>query len=182
MVFSWFMAFFIFNSVFVIKDARYFLLMTPPIAYFMILGLSEISNKLYFKIKHFNIVFPVIAIILTSFILISTVTQLPIIMEGNNGIKLTDEQTEMSSQWLTNYDPNYKNKNIYSDLSPNFSWYLNTSVKQITDLNSSNNVMINNYLVNNNVEYYLYNGLGLNLNSYKPIKQFGNVTIYQKNT
>ncbi len=37
MVFAWFMAFFIFSSIFVIKDTRYFLLMAPPVAYFMIL-------------------------------------------------------------------------------------------------------------------------------------------------
>ena len=131
MVFAWFMAFFIFSSIFVIKDARYFLLMAPPVAYFMILGLSEISNALNFKIKDINVVFPIIALILTSIILFSTATQLPIIMQGNNGIKLTDEQTEMASQWLEINDPNYKNKIIYSDLSPNFSWYLNTNVKQI---------------------------------------------------
>jgi hypothetical protein len=155
--------------------------MTPPIAYFMILGLSEVSNKLNFRIRNINIVFPVIAIILTSFILFSTATQLPIILHGNKGITLTDEQSQMASQWLSSYDPNYKNKNIYSDLAPNFSWYLNTNVKQITVLNSDSVIMINNYLVSNNVEYYLYNGQGLNLSSYTPIKKFGNVTIYQKN-
>ena len=100
MVFAWFMVFFIFSSIFVIKDTRYFLLMAPPVAYFMILGLSEISNLLSFKIKDINVVFPIIAVILTSFVLFSTATQLPIIMQGNNGIKLTDEQTEMASQWL----------------------------------------------------------------------------------
>ncbi len=46
MVFVWFMTFFIFSSVFVIKIPRYFLLMTPPIVYLMILGLSKISNVL----------------------------------------------------------------------------------------------------------------------------------------
>jgi hypothetical protein len=181
MVFAWFMAFFIFSSIFVIKDARYFLLMAPPVAYLMILGLSEISNLLNFNIKNINVVFPIIAIILTLFILFSIATQLPIIMQGNNGIKLADEQTVMASQWLVGYDPNYQNKNIYSDLSPNFSWYLNTNVKQIPVLNSDNDTTINNYLVSNGVEYYLYDGLGLNLSSYKLIKQFGNVTIYQNN-
>ncbi len=51
-------------------------------------------------------------------------------MNANNDITLADEQIEMASKWFVNYDPNYKNKNIYSDLSPNFSWYLNTNVKQ----------------------------------------------------
>ena len=32
---------------------------------------------------------------------------------------------------VCSYDPNYKNKNIYSDLWPNFSWYLKTNVKPV---------------------------------------------------
>ncbi len=55
---SWFMAFFIFHSIFVIKDNRYFVLMAPPVAYFMILGLSEISNRIKLKIRSRNITFP----------------------------------------------------------------------------------------------------------------------------
>jgi len=192
MVFTWFMVFFIFSSIFVIKDTRYFLLMAPPVAYVMILGLSEISKALNFKIKDVNVLFPMIAIILTAIILFSTATQLPIIMNANNDITLADEQVKMASQWVINYDPDYKNKIIYSDLSPNFSWYLNTTVKQLvlptTNLTISNgnnvtsnrDVAINNYLSSNGADYYLCDIQGLNLNSYKSIKQFGNVTIYQR--
>ena len=77
--FSWLMAFFIFHSVFVIKNNRYFVLMAPPVAYHMILGLSEISNKMKLKIKNMNITFPVIAIVLTSIILLSTPSQITLI-------------------------------------------------------------------------------------------------------
>ena len=72
MVFAWFMVFFIFNSIFVIKDNRYFVLMAPPVAYFMILGLNEISNRIKFNIKNNNIMLPLLAIILTIIILLST--------------------------------------------------------------------------------------------------------------
>ena len=177
-IFSWFMAFFIFSSVFVIKDPRYFLLMAPPIAYFMILGLSEISKGLNFRIRNINVVFPVLAIILTIFILFSTATQLPVILQGNNGIKLTDEQVEMASHWLVSNDPNYKNKSLYSDLSPNFSWYLDTNVKPLSHTN--NNQTMNSYLVSNGAQYYLSDIPINNLSSYTSIKQFGNVTIYKK--
>ncbi len=37
----------------------------------------------------------------------------------------------MASQWFISYDPDYKNQNIYSDLWPNFSWYLKTNVKPV---------------------------------------------------
>ncbi len=192
MVLAWFMAFFIFSSIFVIKDTRYFLLMAPPVAYFMILGLTTISNALNFEIRNINVVLPILTIILTAFILFSTFSQLPIIMQSNNGITLTDEQIKTASYWLISYDQDYKSKNIYSDLSPNFSWYLNTDVKQmpvfnnLTGSNGKNstfdqNIAINNYLLTNNADYYLCDIQGLNLNSYIPIKQFGNITIYKRN-
>ena len=84
MFLSWFMVFFIFSSVFVIKDDRYFLLMAPTVAYFITLVLSKISKTLNFKIRNINIVFPVIAIILTSIILLSTVNEIPNILTANN--------------------------------------------------------------------------------------------------
>ena len=32
-----------------------------------------------------------------------------------------------ASDWFMNYDPDYKNKVIYSDIWPYFGWYLKTS-------------------------------------------------------
>jgi 4-amino-4-deoxy-L-arabinose transferase-like glycosyltransferase len=192
MVFAWFMAFFIFSSIFVIKDTRYFLLMAPSVAYFMILGLTTISNALNFKIRNINVVLPILTIILTAFILFSTFSQLPIIMQANNGITLTDEQIKTASYWIISYDQDYKSKNIYSDLSPNFSWYLNTNVKQMPVFNdnltvsngknstSDQDIAINNYLVTNNADYYLCDIQGLNLNSYTIVKRFGDITIYKR--
>ena len=192
--FSWFMVFFIFSSIFVIKDDRYFLLMAPPVVYFMILGLSEISNIHKFKIKNNNVIFPVLTIILTLIILFSNATLIPTIRQANNGDLIANQQIEMASQWFVNYDPNYKNQNIYSDLSPNFSWYLNTNVKQIPVFKNNQTFIgvnndsftqedsneFNNYLVTNNADYYFCIRNGLNLTSYKPIKQFGNVIIYKR--
>jgi hypothetical protein len=39
---------------------------------------------------------------------------------------------------------------------------------------------VNNFLVNNNAEYYFSITNGLNLSSYIPIKQFGKVIIYKR--
>ena len=146
MFLSWFMVFFIFSSVFVIKDDRYFLLMAPSMAYFITLVLSKISKTLNFKIRNINIVFPVIAIILTSIILLSTVNEIPNILTANNNEIIANQQIELASQWLANYDPNYMNQKIYSDLSPNFSWYLKTDVKHVPVF-KNNQTFIN---VNNN--------------------------------
>ena len=196
MVFAWFMAFFIFHSIFVIKDNRYFVLMAPPVAFFMILGLSKISHALKFMFKNTNITFPVLAIILTSIILIFTAYQLPAILETNNNKAIANENIELASQWFVNYDPNYKNQNIYSDLWPNFSWYLKTNVKPVPIFKNNQTIMnggvnnnifnqedsnqYNNYLLTNNADYYLCVRPGLNLTSYTPIKQFGIVIIYKK--
>ena len=102
----------------------------------------------------------------------------------------------MASQWFVSYDPNYKNQNIYSDLWPNFSWYLKTNVKPVpifknnqtikdggvtnNTFNQADSNQYNNYLLTNNADYYLCVRPGLNLTSYNPIKKFGIITIYKK--
>ena len=195
MFFAWFMAFFIFNSIYVIKDFRYFVLMAPPVAYFMILGLGEISNNINIKFKNSNIVFPVLAIILTCIMLFTAASQISAILVSNNDKVTTNEQMKLASQWFESYDPDYKNQNIYSDLWPNFSWYLKTNVKPVPvfkdnqtfangakneTFNQADSNQFNNYLVTNNADYYLCVREGLNLTSYTPIKVFGNVIIYKK--
>ena len=197
MFFTWFMAFFIFSSVFVIKDSRYFLLMAPSVAYFMILGLSSISKSLKFMFKNKNIVFPVFAIFLISIMLLSTANQIPNVLHANNDKAIANQQFELASQWFVNYDPEYKNQNIYSDLWPNFSWYLKTNVKPVpifkdnqtlynggvnnNTFNQEDSNQFNNYLINNDANYYISVRPGLNLTSYTPINKFGIVTIYKKN-
>ena len=104
---------------------------------------------------------------------------------------------ENAAQWFVNYDPAYKTQNIYSDLWPNFSWYLKTNVKPVpifkdnqtfynggvinNTFNQEDSNQFNNYLMDNNAEYYFNVRPGLNLKSYTPINKFGNVTIYKKN-
>ena len=193
--FSWFMVFLIFHSIFVIKDYRYFVLMAPPVVYFMILGLNKISTRLKFRIKDYNITFPLITIFLVLIILLSSASELSLIMESNNDKKVANHNIELASQWLINYNPEYKNKNIYSDLWPNFSWYLKTNVKPVpvfkdnqvyyggvkdNKLTQMDSNVYNKYLETNKAEYYLSVRQGLNLTSYKPIKEFGLVIIYKK--
>lgn len=193
--FAWFMAFFIFHSVLSIKDNRYFIIMASPVAYFLILGLSEVSNRLKFKIKGHNAAFPVITVVLTVIILLSAASQLPNIGQINEDDKITNENMVLASQWFMNYDPNYKNKVIYSDLWPYFSWYLKTNIKMMPvfmdgqsysggvkkfDLTPQDNMAYNKELNDNNADYYFCYRQGLNLTYYKPLKTFGDLTIYYK--
>ena len=197
MFFTWFMVFFIFHSIYVIKDVRYFVVMAPPLAYFMILGLSIISNKIKFNIKNSNIIFPLIAVLLTSLMLLSTSSQIPAILQENQDNVIFNEQIQSASQWFVNYDQNYKSQNIYSDLWPNFSWYLKTYVKSVPVFHDNKTFLVgvvdfnftqadsnayNQYLVSNNAEYYFSVRNGLNLSSYYPIKVFGDLIIYKKKT
>ena len=197
MFFAWFMAFFIFHSIFVIKDNRYFVLMAPPVAYFMILGLNELSNRIKINVKSKNITFPLLAILLTTIILLSTASYLPLVQQTNSNQGVANKETKLASQWLTSYDTNYKNKIIYADSWPNFSWYLKTNVNPTPifkdnqsfsegiknyKFNQQDSNAFNNYLTSNNAYYYLSVHQGLNLTSYTLIKKFGNVSIYKRKT
>jgi hypothetical protein len=52
-------------------------------------------------------------------------------------------------------------------------------VKDNTTFTQQDNLASNNYLVDNNADYY-FSSDAINLTSYKPIKQFGSVTIYER--
>ncbi len=194
LVFAWYMVFFIFSSIFVIKVDRYFVLMAPAVAFFLVLGLSEISNRLPFKFKKKNITFPILAIILTVMILLSTAAFLPLIEKENNSYKVSNEQVTLISEWFITYDPNYKNEIIYSDLWPYFAWSLKTNVRIMPTFYNNqsyidgirnitfspqDSIAFNNFLVNNNADYY-FCVQQINLTSYKPIKQFGTLIIYKR--
>ena len=195
MVFGWLMTFFIFNSIFFSKDYRYFVLMAPPVTFFMILGLSEISNRIRLMIKNTNITFPLLSTILVTIILLSTACYIPSILATNGDKVIQNQDIESASQWFANYDPNYKDQNIYADLYPNFSWYLKTNVQVVPvfkdnqifyngvknyTFNQADSNAFNTYLINNHADYYLSIRHGLNLTSYTPIKTFGQVTIYKR--
>lgn len=192
---SWFMVFFIFHSVYVIKDDRYFLTMAPAVSYFLILGLSGVSYKLTFKIKNRNVIFSFFAIILTVIMLVSTIQYLQSIEETNSDFKSINENMSSASQWLVSHDPNYKNKTIYSDDWPFTGWYLKTHVGMMPvfknnqrfycgvknfSFNSNDNQEFNTYLDSNNVDYYFCVRKGLNLKHCKVVKHFGNITLYER--
>lgn len=194
LVLLWFMVFFIFNSVYVIKSVRYFILIAPAVAYFLLLGLRVFASSLPMNIRNIKLIFPILYIILTVIILFSTVSILPDIQDDNQKYKYSNEQIALASQWFSNYEPNYKNKIIYSDLWPYLAWFLKTDVKIMPAFKDNqsyvggvknitftpqDSIAFNTYLVENNADYYFCD-LDINLTSYKPIKQFGRLIIYQR--
>mgnify|MGYP000989347217 FL=1 len=195
LVFSWFMVFFIFNSIYVIKSSRYFILMAPGVAYLLLLGLKIVFSELTVKFRKGNLIFPAFALILTVLILLSTASLLPSIEDGFQGTKVTNEKISLASEWFINYDQDYENKVIYSNLWPYLAWHLKTDVKIMftfknnqgylggvkdnTTFTPQDNLASNNYLVENNADYY-FSSDEINLTSYRPIKQFGSLVIYER--
>ena len=114
------MTFLIFHSVYAIKDNRYFLIMAPPVAYFLVLGLSESLKRVRFRIRNQNILLPLTVLFLTLLMLMTSFSSLTTISKANNDTMVTNEQIQEISQWLISYDPDIKDKNVYSDLWPDF--------------------------------------------------------------
>jgi 4-amino-4-deoxy-L-arabinose transferase-like glycosyltransferase len=192
---SWFMAFFIFHSVYVIKDSRYFIEMAPPLAYFIARGFKLATSQFNFQIKNrniFHIVFSVVLILLT---LVSAFTYLPTISETNAHLKVMNENSVTMSSWLENYDPNYKEKVIYSDYWPYTAWNLQMNVNKMPifrdgqvlytgakDYNFTEQDIIkyNQVLDDNKADYYFSRVGSLNLTNYRSIKQIGDFILYER--
>ena len=190
---SWFITFLIFNSVFQIKDVRYFLNLMPPFAYFLIRGLAIIENQLGL-IRNKNLTFyltPVLVLV----IIVSTSFYLMSIPQANEYSKSLNKDMEAASQWLINYDPDYKSKVIFSDLWPHSGWFLQTDVQKMPEFKDNksyynslkeykptkeDSIVANNFLIEHNAYYYFNFREGLNLTDYKVLKKFGIVTIYQR--
>lgn len=190
---SWFMVYFIFNSIYAIKVQRYFIPMAPAFIYFLIFGLTEITARFNIKIKNKDFTLSFLSIIFIFMIIISTVSFFNEIPKEN-----PDKDTIISSNWLKNYDHNYENKIIYANYYwPFYSWYLRMNVNpmpyfkdgksyysNLTDYYPSrqDSIAYNTKLDQSNADYFFCNIRGLNLTSYKPIKRFGNIIIYKKDS
>lgn len=191
----WLGSFFIFHSVYVIKDDRYFITMAPAVSFFLIIGFSFVINKFGFKYRNLNLTSYILSSVIIVMLLFSTVSYLSD-MSKQNGINANDlSDIVQAANWLKEYDPAYKNKTIYADHWPYFSWYLKTDVKAMPAFKNNktyyyrltsnkadpaSNILYNKELSENNVDYYFSYITGLNLTSYKPIKQFGLIILYER--
>jgi len=175
---SWFAAFFIFHSVYTVKDDRYFITMAPALTYFLILGFSQIKRLWTLESKYKNMAYNIFAVILVFMVLVAAADYIPGIYdhESQNVVELND--IKMASQWLEDNDPQYLDKNISSDQWPYFSWYLKTNVKPVQSFNNIKDYESN--LNTDNANYFLTVKEGLNLTNYQLIKQFGYVNIYRR--
>ena len=177
--FSWFLSYLIFQSALGIKVDRYFITMAPALAYFIILGFSEVINKISPMIKNKNLkswgIYSLIALIFLSSAAVTYTGHLP---KKTFTVDIGD-----ASNWIKENDHNYKNKTIYSDYPPAVNWYLKEGINGAFPRFYNSSIEFSNFLQQNNVDYYI-DSLSVpkpDLKGYYIIKNFGNVAIYKKN-
>lgn len=192
---GWVMVFFIFQSIYVIKVDRYFIAMIPPISYFLIRGLNLITDHWGIRIKNFNLTHYIFAVVLIVIIIVSSLSYISGITDEENYASETNNNIISASKWLKTYDPYYKNEIIYSDYWQYSAWYLQTNVRKMPifinnqtlyswskneNFTKEDNLAYNYELDVNNAKYYFCGHSILNLTNYKPIKQFGNIILYER--
>ena len=203
LIFSFFMTYFIFYSVYSIKVGRYFIIMAPAVSYFMVWGINAILNALKFKNRNKIIISSIVAIYMI-FIVLSSVSpyldglkeETQGFKEENKGIKSLNEKSAAADKWLINYDPKYKEKVIYSDLWQFSAWHLKTDVKKMPifqeggvyyfgvkkySVSPQDNAEYNKELESSKADYYICIRPELNLTSYKPVYRVDDLIIYKRN-
>ncbi|EKQ52696.1 MAG: hypothetical protein B655_1652 [Methanobacterium sp. Maddingley MBC34] len=192
---SWFAAFFIFQSVYVTKDHRYFIAMAAPVAYFLARGLSFSTETFQLKFKKKNLTLYIFSLILVLLMISSTFSQLSAIETVNTNNKVFTENVSDACSWLMNYDHDYKSKVIYADLWSCFAWYLQTDVGKmpifrnnqtlyqgVKDYNftAEDKMAFDNELNKTNPDYYFCIYKDMSFTNYEAIQRFGSVTIYKR--
>lgn len=190
---SWFAAYLIFISAYIVKDIRYLLMILPPFTYFIMRFLVIAEKQIGLIRKHKLTYYMAPFLILV--ILLSTAFYLQTIPEGNVYYQTININIEEASIWLISYDPDYKSRIIYSDIWPHSGWFLQMNIGKMPEFKGNEKHYLNlknytptiedsnsanNFLVENNVYYYFSIRNWTNLNNYTPLKSFGYVTIYKK--
>lgn len=174
----WFSVYLIFHSILPIKVDRYFVTMAPAFAYFIILGLTEFTEKIkemkYPKQKTYWVYMLIALIFLSS----ATVTY-----AGHTPKKAFTVDIGNASNWIMESDPNFKDKIISSDYPNAVSWYMKKNVLGGFSRTFASPEEFAYFLQKNNVDYYIdsINKTHPELKGYSRIKSFGVVAIYKKN-
>jgi hypothetical protein len=205
---SWFGVFLVFHGILPFKVDRYFITMAPAFSYFLILGFVQFmelidrlkpkdqlkpqelnpNNQLKpseldphdqikpprkFNLRKCGVYFIISLILLTS----ATATYI-----GHAPKKTFTVDIGNSSEWIKEYDPHYLDKNIRSDYPNAVSWYLKMDVLGAYPRFFNTTDQFNDYLKSNGVDYYIDSTSPTHpeLGSYRMVKSFGVVVIYQR--
>ncbi|MCE5215083.1 MAG: glycosyltransferase family 39 protein [Methanobacterium sp.] len=177
---SWFIAFFIFHSIIPLKVDRYFITMSPALAYFLILGLSTVLEKYKSQITIKRIKIEHIYLIVGILMLISTAA----VHMGHTPRHGYGYQIQSASDWLMEYDPQYQNKVIYSDYDPAVSWSLKKEVKFAVPRIYVGPDSFARFLLDNRADYYIdtLTDPKWEIPGFHIIKRIGGISIYMRDS
>ncbi len=181
MILIWFLTYLISHSFLSIKVDRYFVTMIPPMVYLIILGLSNTGNliaRLSHRIDQKKIISGVLILVLAVTLFASSLQpyedKVPYKVYGflEEGAKL-----------MKTYDPQYKEKVIFSDQWPALSWYLKTNVQRGYPLDFKTSDEFSHMLKNSNATYFIstYGRGALNMDGYSIAAHDKLVYIYKQN-
>ncbi|WP_209625404.1 glycosyltransferase family 39 protein [Methanobacterium petrolearium] len=175
---SWFMAFFIFHSIYTVKDDRYFVTMAPALSYFLILAFNYIGNLWTLKEDYQKLIYRMLIIVLVVMIISSAVFSIHEIPDNESQMRCISNDVQAASQWLKDDDHQYNSKMICSERCPQLSWYLRTNVLQmpLCDTTGSCETQLNR----DKIDYYFSFEEMSNFTEYQQIKHFGVITIYKR--
>ncbi|HEY0196445.1 MAG TPA: glycosyltransferase family 39 protein, partial [Methanobacterium sp.] len=177
---SWFAAFFIFHSIILIKVDRYFITMSPALAYFIILGLSTVIEKYKSSLSFKKIKSQHIYLIIGIILLISTAA----VHIGHSPKHGYGYHIQNASDWLTQYDPNYQDKKIYSDYDPAVTWSLKKDVKFGVPRLHQTPEYFGRFLLDHEADYYIdtLTDPKWEIPGFRVIKKMGSIWIYQRDS
>jgi 4-amino-4-deoxy-L-arabinose transferase-like glycosyltransferase len=177
---SWFFAFFIFHSIIPLKVDRYFITMSPALAYFLMLGLSTVFEKYKSKITFRRFKVEHLYLIVGLVLLISTLA----VHIGHTPRHGYGYQIQLASDWLTQYDPNYQSKAIYSDYDPALSWSLKKEVKFAVPRLYMDPDSFSRFLQDNKADYYIdaLTDPKWNIPGFHIIRNMSGIAIYQRDS
>lgn len=175
---SWFTVFFVFHSVILVKVDRYFITMAPALAYFIILGLSTLIEKYKSHLSFKKIRPEHLYLIIGIFLLISSLA----VHIGHSPRHGYGYHIQNASDWLMEYDPDYRDKNIYSDYDPAVTWTLKNEVKFGVPRFHHTPDYFGRFLLEHDADYYIdtLTDPKWGIPGYRVIKKMGSIWIYQR--
>lgn len=83
-------------------------------------------------------------------------------------------------EWIKIHIPDYQNEIIWSERGPTFTWYLKQEVFYVNWKYSPNK--LSEMMIGNNTTYFISISPETNIPGFSPVKKFGEVIIYQRDS
>lgn len=177
----WFVANFSFFTYYHIKVDRYFMPMLPVVAYFIIVSLELIFDKLK-SVKYMDKIKVIAPIGLVCLILLCSAVyalgNAPHTFDNQMHPNFATAASEEKAvcEWLIQHDPQYANKTIWADRGGDMSFLLKKEIPSLEKrLNETN---LTDDMLKNNVTYFIAQDNRTIGEPYTKLYQNGEVNLY----